>query len=120
MDWTRGHTLDRGSTAAVYAIEDHRSGQVFAVKSAELHHSEFLKRKQGILSTLKCPQIVAYQGCDVTFENSAYWFNLFMEYAPHGTLVDAVREQNGGMEETMVGSYARQILLSLNYHQQEK
>ncbi|KAJ1428721.1 Serine/threonine-protein kinase, active site [Sesbania bispinosa] len=116
-DWTRGRTLGRGSTAAVYIAENRRSGQVFAVKSSELHHSEFLKREQGILSTLKCPQIVAYQGCDVTFENGAYWFNLFMEYAPQGTLADAVREHNGGtgMEETMVGSYARQILLGLNY-----
>ncbi|KAJ1381372.1 Protein kinase domain [Sesbania bispinosa] len=79
-----------------------------------------LKREQGILSIFKCPQIVAYQGCDITFENGAYWFNLFMEYAPRGMLTDAVRKHNGGMEETMVGSHAPQIMLGLNYHHEEK
>ncbi|KAK7359800.1 hypothetical protein VNO77_01765 [Canavalia gladiata] len=111
MDWTRGHTLGRGSTAAVYIAESHRSGQLFAVKSAELHRSELLKREQGILSSLKCPQIVTYQGCDTTLENGVHWFNLFMEYAPHGTLA----EHGGGMEEAVVGSYTRQILQGLNY-----
>ncbi|XP_061336969.1 mitogen-activated protein kinase kinase kinase 18-like [Gastrolobium bilobum] len=113
MDWTRGHTLGRGSTAAVYIAEACRSGEVFAVKSAELHRSEMLKREQRILSTLRSPQIVAYQGCDVTFENGDHWYNLFMEYAPHGTLAEAVH--GGGMEEDVAGSYTRQILLGLNY-----
>lgn len=103
--------LGRGSTAAVYIAESHRSGRVFAVKSAELHRSEFLKREEMILSTLKCPHIVAYQGFDTTFENGVYWFNMFMEYAPHGTLA----ERGGGMEEAVVGSYTRQILQALHY-----
>jgi len=111
MDWTRGHTLGRGSTAAVYMAESHRSGQVFAVKSAELHCSEFLKREQRIFSTLNCPQIVTYQGWDITLENGEHWFNLIMEYAPHGTLA----EHGGAMEEAVVGSYTRQILQGLNY-----
>ncbi|RDX63055.1 Mitogen-activated protein kinase kinase kinase 17, partial [Mucuna pruriens] len=111
MEWTRGHTLGRGSTAAVYIAESCHSGQVFAVKSAELHRSEFLQREERILSTLKCPQIVAYQGCDITFENGVHWFNVFMEYAPHGTLA----EHGGCMEEVVVGSYTRQILQGLNY-----
>lgn len=113
MEWTRGRTLGRGSTSTVYAAEHRRSGQVFAVKSAELHRSEFLKREQGILSKLNCPQIVAYQGCDVTLENGDHMFNLFMEYAPHGTLAD--HSNGGGIEEALVGSYTRQILLGLNY-----
>ncbi|XP_027338218.1 mitogen-activated protein kinase kinase kinase 18-like [Abrus precatorius] len=111
MDWTRGHVLGRGSTAAVYVAESRPSGEVFAVKSAELHLSEFLRREEGILSTLNCPQIVAYQGCDITCENGVHWFNLFMEYAPHGTLAG----HGGGMEEGVVGSYTRQILEGLNY-----
>ncbi|XP_020221103.1 mitogen-activated protein kinase kinase kinase 18 [Cajanus cajan] len=111
MEWTRGHTLGRGSTAAVYMAESRQSGQVFAVKSAELHRSEFLKREERILSMLKCPQIVAYQGCDVTLENGVRWFNVFMEYAPHGTLA----ERGGCMEEAVVGFYTRQILQGLNY-----
>ncbi|XP_057432904.1 mitogen-activated protein kinase kinase kinase 18-like [Lotus japonicus] len=115
MAWTRGKTLGRGSTAAVNIAEDRRTGELFAVKSAELHRSEFLKREQGILSTLRCPQIVAYKGCDVTFENGANWFNLFMEYAPQGTVTDAINKHGGGIEEAMAGFYTRQILLGLEY-----
>ncbi|KAL2341306.1 hypothetical protein Fmac_009246 [Flemingia macrophylla] len=91
--------------------ESRQSGEVFAVKSAELHRSEFLKREERILSTLQCPQIVAYKGCDVTSENGVLWFNVFMEYAPHGTLAEC----GGCMEEAAVGFYTRQILQGLNY-----
>lgn len=115
MDWSRGRIIGRGSTATVYVADRcHSGGQVFAVKSTELHRSELLKKEQQILTKLKCSQIVSYQGCEVTFENGVQLFNLFMEYAPKGTLSDAVRNGNG-MEEAMVGFYARQILLGLNY-----
>ncbi|KAI4298719.1 hypothetical protein L6164_032244 [Bauhinia variegata] len=115
MEWTRGCTVGRGSTATVYIATSCRSGDVFAVKSAELSKSEFLMGEQRILSTLKsCPQIVAYKGCDVTLENGTFLYNLFMEYAPHGTLSDIIR--NGGLiEEALVRTYARQILLGLNH-----
>ncbi|CAL0301146.1 unnamed protein product [Lupinus luteus] len=114
MDWIRGNLIGRGSTASVYRAESRRNGKVFAVKSAELECSEFLKKEKEILSTLNCPQIVSYQGFDVTFENGAKYYNLFMEYAPRGTLSDAVR--NGKViEEGVVRSYTRQILEGLNY-----
>ncbi|CAI8590633.1 unnamed protein product [Vicia faba] len=116
MAWTRGRIIGRGSTATVYIAQHRNSDQVFAVKSTELHSSDFLKKEQEILSKVKCPQIVDYRGCDVTFENGVHWFNLFMEYASKGTLADAVRNGNGnGMEEGLVGFYTRQILLGLNY-----
>ncbi|CAL0309091.1 unnamed protein product [Lupinus luteus] len=114
MDWSRGHTIGRGSTAAVYKAESRHYGKVFAVKSAELHRSEFLKREKEILSALTCPQIVSYQGFDVTFENGACYYNLFMEYAPRGTIADMVRHDKV-VEEAPVRSYTRQILQGLNY-----
>ncbi|KAI5570993.1 hypothetical protein BDE02_11G063700 [Populus trichocarpa] len=69
MNWTRGRTIGHGSSATVSMAKANRSGQVFAVKSAELLKSESLQREQSILSTLKCPQIVVYKGCDITNEN---------------------------------------------------
>ncbi|KAF1882377.1 hypothetical protein Lal_00039024 [Lupinus albus] len=114
MDWSRGHTIGRGSTAAVYKAESRHTGKVFAVKSAELHWSDFLKREKDILSTLNCPQIVSYQGFDVTFENGAHYYNLFMEYAPRGTIADVVRHDKV-VEEAPVRSYTRQILQGLKY-----
>ncbi|CAJ2658335.1 unnamed protein product [Trifolium pratense] len=115
MDWIRGRIIGRGSTANVYMAE-HRGdfGEVCAVKSAELHRAEFLKKEQEILSKLKCSQIVNYQGCEVTVEDGVQLFNMFMEYATKGTVSDAVRGGNG-MEEAMVRLYVRQILLGLNY-----
>jgi serine/threonine protein kinase len=97
-------------------MAEHRGdfGEVCAVKSAELHRAEFLKKEQEILSKVKCSQIVNYQGCEVTVEDGVYLFNLFMEYANKGTVSDAVRGGNG-MEEAMVGLYVRQILLGLEY-----
>ncbi|XP_059437007.1 mitogen-activated protein kinase kinase kinase 18-like [Corylus avellana] len=115
MDWTRGRTIGRGSTATVSTATAHGSGRVLAVKSAELSQSEFLKREQRILSTLSCPQIVAYRGCDITCENGKLLYNIFMEYAPRGTLVDAIRSRGGGLEEAEIKAYTRNIVLGLEY-----
>ncbi|KAI9128326.1 hypothetical protein K1719_001319 [Acacia pycnantha] len=114
MDWSRGPTVGRGATATVSIAHDRRSGRLFAVKSAKLNRSELLQREQKILSTLKSPHIVAYQGHDVTLESNVQWYNLIMEYAPYGTLADMARRQDG-LEEAVVRTYARQILLGLDH-----
>ncbi|MED6163265.1 hypothetical protein PIB30_078244 [Stylosanthes scabra] len=116
--WTRGQTLGRGSTATVYAAQFHHSAELFAVKSAELHRSEELRKEQSLLCSLNCPQIVKYQGYDVTYEDGEYFYNLFLEYAPRGTLVDVIAHHNHGgatMEDSLASFYTRQILLALNY-----
>ncbi|KAL9346978.1 hypothetical protein Peur_061831 [Populus x canadensis] len=115
MDWTRGQTIGHGSSATVSMAKANRSGQVFAVKSAELLKSESLQREQSILSTLKCPQIVVYKGCDITNENGKLFYNLFLEYISGGTLIDAIREGGGCLDEAMIRLYARTILLGLEY-----
>ncbi|OMO64832.1 hypothetical protein COLO4_31805 [Corchorus olitorius] len=116
MNWTRGRTIGRGSTATVsIATTADNAGHVFAVKSSELSKSESLRREQGILSTLSCPEIVAYKGFDITSENGKLLYNLFMEYAPRGTIMDAIQKQQGGLDETMVRSYTRTILLGLQF-----
>lgn len=114
MDWTRGQTIGRGSTATVSIGMSNRSGEVFAVKSAELSNSEFLQREQRILSALACPQIVAYKGCDISAENGKILYNLFLEYAPGGTLTDAIRSGTC-LEEGRIRSHTRAVLLGLQY-----
>ncbi|XP_024046774.1 mitogen-activated protein kinase kinase kinase 18 [Citrus clementina] len=114
MDWTRGQTIGRGSTATVSIGMSNRSGDVFAVKSAELSNSEFLQREQRILSALACPQIVAYKGCDISAENGKILYNLFLEYAPGGTLTDAIRSGTC-LEEGRIRSHTRAVLLGLQY-----
>ncbi|KAJ6767395.1 CCR4-NOT TRANSCRIPTIONAL COMPLEX SUBUNIT CAF120-RELATED [Salix purpurea] len=115
MDWTRGQTIGRGSSATVSMARANGSGQVFAVKSAELSKSESLQKERSVLSTLRCPQIVAYKGCDITNENGKVLYNLFLEYASGGTLIDAAREGGGCLGEDTIRSHARKILLGLEY-----
>ncbi|XVE87752.1 hypothetical protein DITRI_Ditri19aG0013000 [Diplodiscus trichospermus] len=115
MDWTRGRTIGRGSTATVSLATVDQSGHVFAVKSSELSQSESLRREQTILSTISCPHVVAYKGCDISFENGKLLYNVFLEYAPSGTVMDAIQKSAGYLDEATVRSYTRGILLGLEY-----
>ncbi|CAA2953300.1 mitogen-activated protein kinase kinase kinase 17-like [Olea europaea var. sylvestris] len=114
MEWTRGHVIGRGATATV-SIATSRSGDVFAVKSVELSKSEFLKREEKILSTLNSPFVVGYIGSDNTRYNSTIMFDLMMEYARYGTLVDATHECGGRLDESMISHYTSQIVQGLKY-----
>ncbi|XP_059661090.1 mitogen-activated protein kinase kinase kinase 18-like [Cornus florida] len=115
MDWTRGHTIGRGSSATVSVATSHPSGDIFAVKSAELSQSQFLQREQKFLSSLGCPNMVSYKGCDITRENNKLVYNIFMEYAPGGTLTDAIRRHGGRLDESMIGYYVQQVVQGLEY-----
>ncbi|PIA28381.1 hypothetical protein AQUCO_07000010v1 [Aquilegia coerulea] len=113
--WTRGHIIGHGSSATVSLATNNWSGEVFAVKSVELLKSEFLQREQTILSSLDCPQIVSYKGCDSKLENGKIMYNLFMEYMSGGTLADMVKRQGGSLNESAIRSYLQDILQGLDY-----
>ncbi|XP_010244478.1 PREDICTED: mitogen-activated protein kinase kinase kinase 2-like [Nelumbo nucifera] len=117
MDWTRGRTLGRGSSATVSLATAVRSGEteIFAVKSVELSRSEFLQREQRILSSIRCSRIVGYRGCDITSENGQLLYNLFMEYVPGGSLTDAIQKQGGRLDESAIRLHLRQILGGIHY-----
>nr|GMC70581.1 mitogen-activated protein kinase kinase kinase A-like [Ipomoea batatas] len=111
MNWIRGKTIGCGSSATVSIATSWKSGETFAVKSAELSKSEFLQREQEILSSLSCPQIVEYKGCDITMEDNKLIFNLLLEHMPAGTLA----EHGGRIGESRMGEYAGQIAQGLDY-----
>lgn len=115
MDWIRGNTVGRGSSATVSVATSCQSGNIFAAKSVEFSQSEMLQREQKILSTLSSPQIVKYMGYNITMEDNKLMYNLMMEYAPAGTLYDAIRSQCGRLQESMIGQYTDQILRGLEY-----
>ncbi|CAH8380887.1 unnamed protein product [Eruca vesicaria subsp. sativa] len=117
MEWTRGRRiLGRGSTATVYAATCHNSKETLAVKSSELHRSEFLQREAKILSSLDSPYVIGYRGTEAKKEsNGVVTYNLLMEYAPYGTLTDAAAKNGGRLEEGMIVKYTREILLGLEY-----
>ncbi|KAJ7948140.1 putative Mitogen-activated protein kinase kinase kinase [Quillaja saponaria] len=114
MDWSRRHTIGHGSSATVSLATYCQSGDIFAVKSAELSQSDFLQREQRILSSLSSPYIVSYRGCDITEENHKLMYNLLMEYISHGTLMEATR-RHGMLSESMIAYYTGQILKGLEY-----
>ncbi|KFK31118.1 hypothetical protein AALP_AA6G070300 [Arabis alpina] len=117
MEWTLGRILGRGSTATVCIATCHNSDELLAVKSVELHRSEFLQREAKILSSLNSPYVIGYRGAETKIEsNGVVTYNLLMEYAPYGTLTDATAKNGGRFEEeSMVVKYTREILLGLEY-----
>ncbi|RVW45931.1 Mitogen-activated protein kinase kinase kinase 18 [Vitis vinifera] len=110
MDWTRGCTLGRGSSATVSIATSHLSGDIFAVKSTELSQSKLLKREQRILSTVRSAHVIEYRGWNVTCENGKQMYNLCMEYAAGGTL-----KQRGSLGEAAIRANTRAILQGLQY-----
>lgn len=115
MDWIRGNTIGRGSSATVSIATSCQSGNIFAAKSVEFSQSEMLQREQIFLSTLSSPRIVEYMGHDITMENNKLMYNLMMEYAPAGTLNDAIRDQRGEIQESRIFQYTREIVQGLEY-----
>lgn len=115
MAWTRGGTIGHGSSAAVSVGMSCSSGEIFAVKSAEMSWSELLQKEQKILSTLNSPYVVDYKGYDVTRENNMVMFNLMMEYIPDGTLSDEIRRHGDRLNEQLIGYYTKQIVQGLDY-----
>ncbi|KAG6637641.1 mitogen-activated protein kinase kinase kinase 18 [Carya illinoinensis] len=115
MEWIRGSIIGRGSTATVSLATIVPSGELFAVKSAELSRSMFLQKEQYFLSQLCCPHIVEYIGFDVSYEGNKPMYNLWMEYVPGGTLYDAIQRHQGRLDEAMIRAYTKQILQGLEY-----
>lgn len=115
MKWTRGHVIGQGSSATVSVATSPNSGNVFAVKSAEVSRSESLQREAEILSSLRNPHVVSYLGNDITREkNDIVHYNLFLDYVPAGTLSDAVARRKG-LDESTIRRYVLGIVGGLDY-----
>lgn len=115
MEWRRGQIIGRGSSATVSIATCCSSGDVFAVKSTELSHSELLHREEKIWCSLSSPYIVSYKGHDITSENNKLMYNLKMEYVEDGTLIDVIRKKGGRLDEAMIKCYTQQIVQGLRY-----
>ncbi|WOK92552.1 hypothetical protein Cni_G01243 [Canna indica] len=120
MEWTRGQIVGRGSFATV-SLAYGRSRQLpslMAVKSAPLSASGFLRHEESVLYDLSdCPHLVRCFGHDVTADPStgAQSYDLFLEYAPAGTLRDALRRAGGSLPEPAIRRFMRSVLLGLRH-----
>ncbi|CAL9763388.1 unnamed protein product [Musa acuminata subsp. burmannicoides] len=114
-EWRRGRIIGRGASATVSLATSMASGQVFAVKSSELCS---LRGEQRLLSALDSPFVVSYLGFDVApahAPGAGFHYNLFMEYAPGGSLSDEIKRQSGRLDELAIRSYLHDILSGLVY-----
>jgi mitogen-activated protein kinase kinase kinase 17/18 len=119
--WIRGPTIGHGSSATVYLATSAKSGELFAVKSKELSRAGDLKREQSILCSLNSPHIVSYLGFDISVEATTerLVYNLFMEYAPGGSLSKEIKGNSGWLTEDMIQTRTSEILCGLAYlHEQ--
>ncbi|XP_062228706.1 mitogen-activated protein kinase kinase kinase 18-like [Phragmites australis] len=110
-EWTRGPAIGRGSSATVSLAVDRSTGAVFAVKSVEASRAGELRREQSILRGLSSPHVVRCVG--YSGASSAAACDLFLEYAPGGSLADEIKRCGGRCEETLIRSRARDILRGL-------
>ncbi|CAD6230176.1 unnamed protein product [Miscanthus lutarioriparius] len=112
--WRRLRTLGRGASGAVVSLaSDAASGELFAVKSAGARDAAALRREQAVLSGLSSPHVVRCVGGGEGAEEGSY--QLFLEYAPGGSLADEVARNGGSLEERAIRAYAADVLRALAY-----
>ncbi|KAF6997226.1 hypothetical protein CFC21_013471 [Triticum aestivum] len=111
--WTRVRTLGRGASGAeVFLAADDASGELFAVKSAAgAACAAALRREQRLMSGLRSPRVVSCIGGRGARDGS---YQLFLEFAPGGSLADRVAS-NAGLEERAVRGYAADVAAGLAY-----
>ncbi|KAK1440078.1 hypothetical protein QVD17_05903 [Tagetes erecta] len=113
MKYTKGPIIGRGSTATV-SLATSVTGDIIAVKSTHLSTSSLLQKEQQFLSKLKShPHVINYIGYEADYDNHEY--NLFMEYASCGSISDVIKKQGGFLDESLIRSYTRHILLGLDH-----
>uniref|UniRef100_A0ACD5T7U2 Uncharacterized protein n=1 Tax=Avena sativa TaxID=4498 RepID=A0ACD5T7U2_AVESA len=110
--WTRVRTLGRGASGAeVFLASDDVSGELFAVKSACASGAAALRREQAIMISLRSPRVVSCIGGRAARDGS---YQLFLEFAPGGSLADEVAKA-GRLEECAVRAYAADVSEGLAY-----
>ncbi|XP_021719408.1 mitogen-activated protein kinase kinase kinase 18-like [Chenopodium quinoa] len=115
MKWSRGKAIGHGSSAVVSLGKCLPSGELLAVKSMAYSRSNALRKEQEIHSRLRCDRIIEYKGYDVTHENGKVLYNILLEYASCGTLVDAIQKKGGSLSDPLVRRYTSEILRGLEY-----
>ncbi|WVZ99466.1 hypothetical protein U9M48_044757 [Paspalum notatum var. saurae] len=114
--WTRVRTLGRGASGAeVFLAADDASGALFAVKSAPpgaAAAEQLLRREQGLMSGLRSPHVVPCIGGRRAADGS---YQLFLEFAPGGSLADAAARGGGRLGDRAAAAYAADVARGLAY-----
>ncbi|KAJ8567265.1 hypothetical protein K7X08_019473 [Anisodus acutangulus] len=121
MDWVRGETVGHGSFGKVsFAIPTKQStlfSSPMVVKSSSASCSATLMNEKLILDELKgCPQIINCLGDSYTYENGEKLYNVLLEYASGGALLDKLRNSGDRrLPEFEVRKYTKALLRGLHY-----
>ncbi|CAA2991620.1 mitogen-activated kinase kinase kinase 18-like [Olea europaea subsp. europaea] len=117
--WSKVRILGAGSYGTVHLaakVDPPLSVSTAAVKSATFPYSNWLKKEGEILFELRgCREIVQCFGEDTSIENNRGVYNLLLEYASGGSLVDLIKNYGGNMPESMVACYSYMLLKGLSH-----
>ncbi|KAL5228207.1 hypothetical protein ABZP36_016472 [Zizania latifolia] len=111
----RLRTLGRGASGAVvWLASDDASGELLAVKSAAGvgGAAEQLRREGRVMSGLCSPHIVPCLGSRAAAGGE---YQLFLEFAPGGSLADEAARNGGRLEEGTIRVYAADVARALAY-----
>ncbi|XP_040382983.1 mitogen-activated protein kinase kinase kinase 17-like [Oryza brachyantha] len=110
----RLRTLGRGASGAVvWLASDDASGELLAVKSAAgAGGAEQLRREGRVMSGLCSPHIVPCLGSRAAAGGE---YQLFLEFAPGGSLADEAARSGGRLPESAVRAYAADVARALAY-----
>ena len=115
--WRRGDYIAQGATGTVYQAMNTDTGEFIAVKQFLVREIDMsaeeldaYSKEIELMSDLSHQHIVKYLGTE-TVDGT---FNILMEYVPGGSLA-AIIKQYGGLGESVLRKYTRQILLGLEY-----
>ncbi|KAL4320220.1 hypothetical protein GQ457_18G013100 [Hibiscus cannabinus] len=89
--------------------------KIYAMKSADEDHSSFLRKEEEILQQFAdSPNVVRCHGGFTSVERErGVVYNMFMEYAAEGSLLNLMRKNGGRIPERDVKCYTRMILEGL-------
>ncbi|XVE93008.1 hypothetical protein REPUB_Repub01dG0153200 [Reevesia pubescens] len=116
MEWVKLKTLGKGSYGVVHLVKPTNSvsdDQVFAVKTCPYQDSSSLQKELQIFeSFVGCGNIVECYGDMLSIDDQGMLvYNLFLEYAPGGSLLDLMIKKYGGkIPECDAKCYARMLL----------
>ncbi|KAL1353612.1 mitogen-activated protein kinase kinase kinase 20-like [Arachis hypogaea] len=123
LQWKKVEVLGAGSygtvSLAILVDEQNRFHSFIAVKSSIPRLAFSLEKEEQIFKSLwegesgGCQEIIECFGTEITVEHGHQFYNLFLEYAPYGSLADLIHKKP--LPETEVSVYARMIVKGLSH-----
>ncbi|XP_022760099.1 mitogen-activated protein kinase kinase kinase 17-like [Durio zibethinus] len=115
MEWIKLKVLGKGSYGVVHLVKPVNyvfDDRVFAVKSCRYEDSSSVQKELEILEQFAdCGNIVQCYGDMLSIDQGMLVYNLFLEYAPGGSLLDLMVKKYGGkIPECDVKCYTKMLL----------